>query len=162
MNRSLGRFSLLSAMSLCPLCWWLEPREMETFGLRAYRSYWKTKNPYYSVLMNFWFNKILFFWSLQTSLLCIVSDLAGIQSVAVGISDMWQVKCNPWHISCGTWSFVTVLLSAHVKRITVSHKRDFVLVAGHHQNSRSRITQPPGNFIAVEVAESFGQVTVDR
>ena len=42
------------------------------------------------------FNKFLVFGSLQTSLLCIVGELAGGGSVtvAVGVSDRWHATCD--------------------------------------------------------------------
>ena len=49
--------------------------------------------------------KIWVFWSLRTSLLCIVEELAGVGSVAVavGVSDSWQVTCDTQHMSHDTW-----------------------------------------------------------
>ena len=46
-----------------------------------------------------------FFGSSQTSLLCIMGELAGGWSVAValGVSDRWQVACNTWHVTHETW-----------------------------------------------------------
>ena len=49
-----------------------------------------------------------FFWdigSLQSSLLCIVGELAGKGSVAVavGFSDRWKVTCDMCYSSCDTW-----------------------------------------------------------
>ena len=61
---------------------------------------------FWSVLMIFSF-KYLVFGSLQTSLLCIMGELAGGGSVAVGISDSWYVTCD-------------MLLSAHIERFRVT------------------------------------------
>ena len=84
--------------------------------------------------MQFWWFFVAFsdfFWrSLQTSLLCIVGELAGGGYVAMavfGVSDMWpsdrwQVKGNTghmtcdnwhvtpdmWHLTCGRWFFSTL------------------------------------------------------
>ena len=62
----------------------------------------------------------------------IMGELAGEGSVtvAVGVSDMWQVTRDMWHLTHDTWHmtydfFVLVLLSAHVERFIVSCMRDF-------------------------------------
>ena len=98
------------------------------------------------------FESFLVFWSLWTSLLCIVGDLAEgwFVAVAVGVSDRWQVTvyrwhatrdtwhltCNTWHLTQDTWHFflhifllflsalVLVLLSANVMRWRVSRITD--------------------------------------
>ena len=47
------------------------------------------------------------FWSLQTTLLCIVGELAGQGgpvAVAVCVSDRWQVTWDPWHLTHDTWN----------------------------------------------------------
>ena len=74
---------------------------------------------------------------LRTILLWIVRELAreGSVAVAVGVNDMWQVTgdtCVTWHVTwCLTHEkyflliFLSVLLTAHVKRFSVSRMRDF-------------------------------------
>ena len=53
---------------------------LETSGQRAYRYYWHTSTRIFCVL-----NIFKVFWSLQTSILCIVGELAGGGSVGVAV-----------------------------------------------------------------------------
>ena len=77
---------------------------------------------------------------LWSSLLCIMGELArgGSVPVAIGVSDKWQMTRNMWHMTYDILSFlafllfytfmyilVLVLISASVKRVSVSHLRDF-------------------------------------
>ena len=60
----------------------------------------------------------------QTSLLCIMGELAGVCSAAVtvGVSDrwqvtrdMWQMTRDMWHVTCDTWHFYSFFLSVSVR-----------------------------------------------
>ena len=77
--------------------------------------------------------------SWQTSLLCIVGKLAGGGSVAVAVAVGvgWHVTCDRWHITCDIFFFLfflgfvwmiwlSVLLSAHIERLSVSRLRYFL------------------------------------
>ena len=80
-----------------------------------------------------WFFAFLVFWgfgSLQTSLLCIVGDLAGGGSVAVavGISYTWHMTFVQTKFSSFLSVLVSVLLSAHVERFSVSRVQHFLLL----------------------------------
>ena len=64
----------------------------------------------------FSFEVLGFFWSLQTSIMCIVGELGGSVAMANGIRDrwqvtsdrlhatlyMWQVTCDRWNVTCDT------------------------------------------------------------
>ena len=92
------------------------------------------------------------FGSLQISLPCIDGKLAGGESVAVAVSDIWQVTGNTqyikhdtwhltsdtrnltpdiWHVThdicfiCFNYLFFSVLLPANVERFSVPQMRDF-------------------------------------
>ena len=69
-----------------------------------------------------WFFVIKFFFLLVfvswwTSLLWVMRESAGGESVAVtvGVSDRWQMTRNTWHVTCVSWnnllSFLSVLVS---------------------------------------------------
>ena len=71
----------------------------------------------------------------------------GSMAMALGVSDRWQVTCDNWHATWDTWHvthdflkiyllqflagwnysdfFVSVPLSAHIERLSVSRVRDF-------------------------------------
>ena len=73
---------------------------------------------------------VLSWW---TSKLCIVGELAGGGSVAVGVGVKCHASFDTWHGTCDTWilSFdflVLVLLPAHIKRFVVSCMRDSYLL----------------------------------
>ena len=55
-----------------------------------------------------WFSANWAFGSLQTSLLCIVGELARGESVALAAcgSDRWQVICKMWHVTYDTWYLI--------------------------------------------------------
>ena len=63
-------------------------------------------------------------FSSQASLLCIVGELASGGSVAVGVSDRWQVQATSdtwhvtrdmWHMTRDTWFFYVAFLSISVR-----------------------------------------------
>ena len=63
--------------------------------------FFKIKN---KIKFPFWTN-VPAFGSLQTSILCIMRELArgGSVAVAVGVSDRWHATRNTWHMTCDTW-----------------------------------------------------------
>ena len=84
--------------------------------------------------------KIVFLGSLRTSLLCKVGELAGGGSVAVCISDRWQVTgdrlwvtWDRWQMARDRWHFkkkiifVLMLLCTHVERFSVSRMWNFLI-----------------------------------
>ena len=56
-------------------------------------------------------------WSLQIILLCMVGELAGggTMTVAVGVSDMWQLTRNMWHLTHDMWQ--PVFITHHISFI---------------------------------------------
>ena len=115
LNRSSGPIQSLSCyvqmLSVCSIA-------------ENYLPYWHTSGWFWVLgfLAFQWFNFQNWFWgfrSLQTSLLCITVELAvgGSVTVAVDVSDRWQVTrnmghltcdtwhrtCDPWHMTCDTW-----------------------------------------------------------
>ena len=78
------------------------PGGLETSGQRAYRIYWHVLR-YFCVFVFLMFFCVLnffwFLWSLQTSLVCLLGELAGRGSVAmsVSVSDKWKVTGDMWH-----------------------------------------------------------------
>ena len=71
-----------------------------------------------------------FVLSWQTSLLCIVGELAGGGSVAVavGVSERWQVIHFFFLFFLNFFVMVLVLLTAYAKRFSVSRMRDFFFI----------------------------------
>ena len=118
LNRPQGQFSLVVVMYVCPIAHnrWLRPKgvslrllvtecianigiPLEIFGFWQFQWF-------------FMFKIVWVLWSLQTSLLCIVGVLerGGSVSVAVGVSDRWQVTgdrlqviVDRWQVTHDTW-----------------------------------------------------------
>ena len=111
LNRPRGRFSLVVRMFACPIARnrWLRPNGW-SLRLLVEERIANIGIPLH-VLDFCSFDLVLLFefiWvlgSFQTSLLCLVGELAGGQSVAMafGISNKWQVRCDMWHVICDMW-----------------------------------------------------------
>ena len=109
LNRPLGRFSLLSVMSVCcRLCHCRKPTSQWTgdFWSKGVLLILACHHILFSSVSMIFL--ILFFWGffLQTSILWIMGDLAGGGSVAFGVCDIWQVTGDRWHATCNTWNMI--------------------------------------------------------
>ena len=71
-----------------------------------------------------WFFSSFFSWvfgSLQTSLLCIMEELAGCwyMAVAVCASDSWQLTADRWQVICHTWQLTFLFSSSFSVRFGI-------------------------------------------
>ena len=73
----------------------------------------------------FWGGFFRFFGSLRTMLLCIVGELAGggIITVAVGVSDRWQVTRHTWHLTSDTWHLFIWFFDQRWKNVQACKQR---------------------------------------